>query len=478
MKTLLTFILISVFYFTSNSQSSETVYEEFIMDVNLNNPSTADAYSWLSKDGLRIYFTRDNSTDEIWKAERKNINEEFNNPETININGIKGNSEVFSCWLTNDEKTLFFITRERQGGFSTSLYKAHFDENLKSFINPIKINLIVPGISESNDIFISGPSLTDDLSQLFVYYNDTHSNEHIAFFKSDDELNYTFHSFINKANNYCPGNLSNNGLNYYLTLRNEDKILVKLSRTTLSSEFGLPEYIVVDANLNNEKNYYQPFVNTELGIISITIGSGTWESNDLEIMKLPSNDLFTNYLLENDSIKLAIVQNFENPILETLIENKPVTDTLNSTNYLWVFENFKIVDTTTNLYLKDLIDDKTIFIKNADTLTIKGALTFDINTVKKTSPLIASLEEIYLKGIPNPASSLFTIQYDFKTNLDKKPLLEIFNSNGKIIKQIELEHALGFKEIDINDMAEGIYFYIIHTTQFLGKPQKFIIKRT
>src|SRR5688572_8629593 len=120
MKPLLTLIILICALAANSQPIGDTDLEP--QNLSLNAEYRADAYSWLSKDGLRLYYTRDNSEDEIWKAERKNLDEEFKNPEQVSITGIQGSHEVFSCWLTDDEKTLYFVTHRTADGFSTSLF--------------------------------------------------------------------------------------------------------------------------------------------------------------------------------------------------------------------------------------------------------------------------------------------------------------------------------------------------------------------
>jgi hypothetical protein len=287
---LILFVLASTCTFAQavSSESSNTIKIEDAY-WPLNSENKADAYSWLSKDGLRLYFTRDNSIDEIWKATRKSLNEPFSNPESLSIEGLAGDNEVFSSWLTSDENTIYFITREDNVGYSTSLYKANYDKTNNKFINPIKINLGLASKDDESDIFISGPSLTNDLTQLYVYYSEPgDGGDRIASFTSTDGLNYAFKNFLNNAENYCPGSISNDGLSFYLTLREQKNTLVKLSRTDLNSDFSNPIYFLIDTSAHSGKNYYQPNVNTELGILSITYGLGSWETNDLDVIKMPT----------------------------------------------------------------------------------------------------------------------------------------------------------------------------------------------
>ena len=80
MKSIFALTLTLICSMAAMAQTTDgVILEPQNMPINMENQ--ADAYSWLSKDGLRLYFTRDNSSDEIWKAERKSISDEFINPK-------------------------------------------------------------------------------------------------------------------------------------------------------------------------------------------------------------------------------------------------------------------------------------------------------------------------------------------------------------------------------------------------------------
>ncbi len=443
-------------------------------NMPLNQEEKADAYSWLSKDGLRLYFTRDNSSDEIWKAERKRLKDEFINPKTVAINGIVGDYDVFSCWLTEDEQTVFFVTHKNSDGFMTTLYKANYDETSKSFNNPIKINLTGGEISETSSVFISGPSLTADLSQLFVYYNDEHSIERIAFFTTTDGINYSFNSFMNNAENYCPGSLADEGLSYYLTLRDENNLLVKLTRPNLNSEFGNPEYFILDSTINSDKNYYQPFVNTELGIISLTYGLGTWESNNLAIIKLPTQKIVYD---ENIVFIPPTIESTksEEVVYKEELENVAVDSTTQSINYVWNFEAFdsSTIDSTLLAWTSNCkfgYGDFDVELRGKDTLSFEPDDN-QITPISNSKTIENSFAEM-----PNPTATNFRIIYDIKTNSTERPIFEITNINGQIVKQFELESTSGNFEIDITGLTEGLYFYKVYTSQFMSENKKLIVK--
>lgn len=474
MKLISTFILTLISGCVALAQSADGMnYEP--QNLPLNIEGKADAYSRLSKDGLRIYFTRDNSSDEIMKAERNSLTEEFKNPESVEISGMNGDYNIFSCWLSADEKTLFFVSYKSEGSFSTSLYKANYDAIRKEFINPVKINLTGGEITPTSSIFISGPSLTSDFKQLYIYYNDEHSDERIACFTSEDEINYTFKSFLNDGKNYCPGSLSGDGLSFYLTLRDESNLLVKLSRTDLNSEFGHPEFFRIDSTINSGKNYYQPYVNTELGIISVTYGLGTWESNNLAIIKLPLEKTLFNEKKDFVVNEIDSVDALEFSDDEELVEEIISTDT--TMPFVWNFEDNTVVSdsfTTFGPWFCNFGYGDSMEVTLVESTT-EDTLSFDPDDNFITP--VSNIHSSYFNAMPNPASSYFRISYDMKTNSEERPIFEMTNINGQVVKRFELESTSGNFEIDINWLAEGMYLYKVYISQFMSENKKLVVKR-
>lgn len=124
--------------------------------TELNTPDLSEAYPWISADGLRIYFTRN---DKIFTSKRNNRNESFQEPLELEFEGLS-NLQVLSCWLTRDEKKLFIVS-------DNIIYISERTSVKKKFSLPqIYTN-------EYKDFsFISGISFTPDLKELYLYHSD------------------------------------------------------------------------------------------------------------------------------------------------------------------------------------------------------------------------------------------------------------------------------------------------------------------
>lgn len=424
---------------------------------SFNNADKADAYSWISRNGKRIYYTKDDSKEEIWMAERPGLNHAFQNPVAIKIEGLSGNVEIFSSWLTPDESTLYFITRESDETFNTFLYKANFNKAKASFVNPQKINLDLGSNSNESSIFISGPSLSNDLSELFVYFSSDDNKDRLAFFEGTDGSNYTFRSFVNNADNYCPGTLSEDGLSFYLTLRSENNILVKLSRSHTHTEFSNPEYFVIDTMRNHGKNYYQPHINASLGILSITYGTGSWQSNDIDIIEIPktkANEF--QPLISEETLSSIDAEEYKQPMDEEILA---LTDTA-------------IIPRNLN---ETLNPDTFIQVNSTEIESQTEETHIDLN--RKSSEIRLDKNDLNIQLYPNPANEIINLISDFGENHPSEIQVDIIDLTGKVIYTEQISLPGSDISIATSNLKEGIYFCRITVPGIACKNKKFIIDR-
>lgn len=457
-KHILLLILALITFTSSNAQSELPIIgsnQQNAMLWTFNQSDNAEAYSWLSKDGKRVYFTKDDTKEEIWMAERHSLTEAFQNPIAIKIAGLIGENEIFSSWLTPDETTLYFVSRESDEKFITFLYKAKYNAQTRQFENPQRIKLNMGKAQNESAIFISGPSLSSDFSELYLYFSGNNNTDRIAYFKSEDEINYTFHSFVSNAENYCPGSLSDDGLSYYLTLREESNILVKLSRTQLNTEFSKIEYYTIDTNRNHGKNYYQPHVNSDLGILSITYGTGTWQSNNIDIIGIPHSQL-KDYQPSNSKVPVAF------------LEADEVTPAFYSESKFDIDTAYSVVA------YNESNTTETLAIEEPDvTPTEEEAKE---NRKVQTSRLSLIKDGVSMQMYPNPANNLIHLNAQFGNNSPTNFHIEILDLSGKIIYSEQVAYTDSEIKIETSSLKEGIYFCKITTPDKQSFNKKFIIK--
>lgn len=262
----------------------------------VNSDSKADAYPWISDDGLRLYFSRENDEgiDQILFTERKNLHEPFSKPRILPIDHEEG---YFSCWLNADETEIYYVVRTPYADMTVSLYKAKRNSRLEKFgtgkLIEIKGNL---------SGYISGPSLTEDQSQLFLYSSD--SKDRIAILEQKSEYEYRFKEWLSLSFQYepNPGTLSRNGLRYYASLENSgneafpeegkmEHCFYYLERADVNSPFGEPKFV---QGLYNVKftNLNQPTLNRDESILFfIKSEENSWNNNDIYMAYRKNSDL-------------------------------------------------------------------------------------------------------------------------------------------------------------------------------------------
>ncbi|MEA3478351.1 MAG: hypothetical protein U9R60_09250, partial [Bacteroidota bacterium] len=145
-------VQVETLYFKSSGQA--TYSYDTVRELSELNTDGADAYPWISSDGLRIYYTRGMYENELYVAQRDNTTSYFNTPAEIPVSV----PDAFSCWLSQDELDMYFSDRY-------NIYYAHRDSINSNFNTIVSINL--SGIEPSR--FKSGPSLNVAQDELFLY---------------------------------------------------------------------------------------------------------------------------------------------------------------------------------------------------------------------------------------------------------------------------------------------------------------------
>ncbi len=121
-----------------------------------NDPNISDSYPWLSADGNRLYFTKQHGSKiTFYFSERANADGTFGKPVALGVDFPKTNNNM-SCHLSADEKELYVLSGE-------SIYYAVRKTTQDKFTLPVEI------ANTSNSGYLSGITLTDDASEMFVY---------------------------------------------------------------------------------------------------------------------------------------------------------------------------------------------------------------------------------------------------------------------------------------------------------------------
>lgn len=256
---------------TSSFTSDNCIWSD-IRALNEINTADADVYPWLSPDGLRLYFTQDQGNIVLLMASRTSVDSLFGNvqPLSFNMPGL----DYVSCWLTNDELEIFLTTSSI--GY-TDFYYANRSSINSPFSTPTQMQ--INGISPS---FYSGPSLTQDKSQLFLYKGS--GTDSIYVFTQTGPLTYDFSERL-PIGDTGAGQLSKDGLKYYIGVNvpTTGELYVS-SRDSLAGSFT--SFTPLMGTINTPLWELTPTLNGSGDImVFATSSNNQWNGNDLYIAK-------------------------------------------------------------------------------------------------------------------------------------------------------------------------------------------------
>jgi hypothetical protein len=327
---------------------SNQVFDSTRALTEINTPTDADAYPYISPDGLRLYFTQSSS---FFYASRNSLDSEFSNKQLIS--SLFQTGSIQGCWLTNNEKEIFY-------SYSGALYYSSRTSISDPFSTPQRIN-----INSSIVGSLYGPSLSPDKQELYLS-NNNYPNSYIFRFINSGSLSYTFSDTLKLPQGYIPspGQLSKDGLKYLLSLKkNSDSLkLYILSRADLNSSFT--NLTILDTSFNNPSflSQSQPSITADEKIIVwVRNKINSWIDDDLYI---------TNSLSTSAGISDITIENSLN-----IYPNPAINDV--------TLTNIMLQNVTVSLYS---IDGKLLLKKRLD----QGNNTIDISGLSKGIYFITS----------------------------------------------------------------------------------------
>ncbi len=198
------FALLSISFFTySQNINSQLTFDSVRALNEINDQFTADAFPWISNDGLRLYYTQGSLTIFMKYSERATINDPWSAP-TILMSGIP----TTGFTLSSNELELF------QGSGPDLLHYSR--PNMASpFTNQTIVNLNLPVVP----YFVRSISFDASGFQMFAYVNSPGVNEIFELTKSG-VLTYNFTRKIPIPPGYTSpnGRLSCDGLTFVYSL--------------------------------------------------------------------------------------------------------------------------------------------------------------------------------------------------------------------------------------------------------------------
>jgi hypothetical protein len=287
----------------------------FSMPTNLNAlnvPDKADAYPWISYDGLRLYYTKEeaNGDEALYLAQRSSLLQDFEQSRKMSF---QFPGELISAWFTKDEKTVIFASNQANpiNGRSAWLFAAERHSTKDDFKEPKPLTLI--GIDSS---FISGCSFTEDMEEMFLFtYNE---ESFILILHQVGDLTYQVKDTVPVLENgiISPGQLSKDGLKFYANIDfplTRQSGLFKYSRTSLKQKFTqiIPCFDVLQPI---ESSFNQPSTSANEEVLACVTSKTWWSQNELSISYSSQNaDLKQSTNTLNTEISL-----YPNPVSKEL----------------------------------------------------------------------------------------------------------------------------------------------------------------
>lgn len=291
----------------STTSAIKFEFDEVRALTEINSPKTGDSYPWISNDGLRLYFSQEtNNHDEFMVSSRTDVNSDFETPVPLSIGSNQDDN--LSMWLTPDELTIYFVTREVHGEYTTTLHKV----TRLSIGDEFNTYSIITLLGDASG-FISSPSFTNDLKELYLYNSPGSYSNKILLFEQVDELTYSLKDslpipsrlFVN------PGKLGHDGLKFYLPLDGPKPYFNKMylyERESTNSPFGLPRCLS-NESINDSSDIGQPTTSNDGNYFVFTRNTGTWDSNDLYIAQRESDPLAIKDYIKTSQSEISIYPN-------------------------------------------------------------------------------------------------------------------------------------------------------------------------
>lgn len=281
-----------------------------LSEINVNN--RADSYPWISNDGLRLYYTKQtDSIDIIVRSERAHPDSLFSSPIALSINSPTDRN--ISCWLTDDELNIYFFVQIPFNDSERTLFHASRNDILEVFDEPAQIDLIgdISGYS-------AAPSFTEDMEQLFIFNSSNDGQVILIFDKVNaDEYLLVDNLSVPEGFEISPGQLGNDDLSYYLSLKEENgtKLLYVAERESIEADFD-SIHILCNSEINDSLfQVIQPSISKDGNyFVFVKNVSNFWPGNDLFIA---ANDDITvaNKDLTSESIDINV---YPNPTIDQL----------------------------------------------------------------------------------------------------------------------------------------------------------------
>jgi hypothetical protein len=86
-----------------------------------------------------------------------------------------------------------------------------------------------------------------------------------------------------------------------------------------------------------------------------------------------------------------------------------------------------------------------------------------------------SQPSLSLNAYPNPATDFIRIEYELPTNIDNASL-RLIDSNGRAVKNFQVDGHSDYLALNIDDLTKGVYFYFIEYNNIRTKSKKIVVQ--
>ncbi|HET6993639.1 MAG TPA: T9SS type A sorting domain-containing protein [Chitinophagaceae bacterium] len=243
----------------------------------INQPGIADAYPFLSPDGLRLYFTssRGGGFGRIFISTRKSTDAAFGKPEPLSKNITGG---YFAASLTNDELTICMVE-------SGDLYISTRSDRSKEFPEPVKVS----GTDGNNHY---GPSISFDGKEI-ISNIEVNGKDRIRIYKRTGtyQVEKVKDIVLPSGQESGPGQLSKDGLSYYFSIATKkSEHLWRYTRKSVADEFG--NLTEIPDPRKGLRNMIQPSFNSDGSLmVFVTAAKDLWEYDDILLIGKPKKQI-------------------------------------------------------------------------------------------------------------------------------------------------------------------------------------------
>lgn len=237
--------------------------------ARLNTEDEAEAYPFLSADGLRLYYTSGTGRERIYVSERSSIDSPFADARLLSRNLP---SNLSGATLTANELEIYLF----------DVYRSYHSKR-----KSIKEEFPAPAVIRELGTGHRRPSISPDGNELVALY----TKDTVQHFRKNPAGIFIKKGTLDYPEGFTPasGQFSKDGLHYIMTVNNRgqskkgngvDSILIlKYSRNSPDSPFG--SYETIFNELDEKPFQITMDASRKILIAVLNTGEWKWESNNL-----------------------------------------------------------------------------------------------------------------------------------------------------------------------------------------------------